>query len=168
MCPGRKEQLGCTPVDKLGYSNIIPPTLQSTDSRMKVNHIALAVPSIHEFLTSNQFLYGDFSRGPLIVNETQDVREMFITDGSTVFELLEPMSDKSPVMGFLKRNRSGGLIHVAFDVEDLSAAIADVERAGGKLIVEPVPDIAFDYRRIAFVILNGQLSEFIEMPAPAR
>ena len=134
---------------------------------MKVNHIALAVPSIDEFLTSNQLLYADFSRGPLIVNETQDVREMFISDGATVLELLEPMSDKSPVLGFLKRNRSGGLIHVAFDVEDLAAAIGDVERAGGRVIVEPVPDIAFNYRRIAFVILNGQLAELIEMPAGA-
>jgi methylmalonyl-CoA/ethylmalonyl-CoA epimerase len=133
---------------------------------MKINHVGIAVPSIEDFLRSNDVLYGTFSRGPLIVNDVQDVREMFITDGATVFELLEPISDKSPLAGFLKRNRGGGLIHVAFDVEDIDAAIATIESAGGRVVVEPVPDVAFGQQRIAFVMLSGQLSELIEMPKP--
>jgi methylmalonyl-CoA/ethylmalonyl-CoA epimerase len=129
---------------------------------MTVNHIGMAVPSIDEFLTKNELLYGQFRRGPMIVNDVQDVREMFFTDGRIVVELLEPMSDRSPLTGFLRRNRGGGLVHVAFDVPDLAVALDDVRRAGGRVVVEPVPDIAFDQRRIAFVMLNGQLSELIE------
>jgi methylmalonyl-CoA/ethylmalonyl-CoA epimerase len=129
---------------------------------MTVNHIGMAVPNIDEFLAKNGLLYGRFRRGPMIVNDVQDVREMFITDGSVVIELLEPMSEQSPLTGFLKRNRGGGLIHVAFDVPDLGAALEDVRQAGGRVVVEPVPDVAFNQRRIAFVMLNGQLSELIE------
>ena len=134
---------------------------------MKVNHIGMAVPSIEEFLAKNELLYGTFRRGPMIVNEIQDVREMFITDGSVVLELLEPMSENSPVAGFLRRNRGGGLIHVAFDVADLAKTLADVRRAGGRVIVDPVRDVAFDQRRIAFVMLNGQLTELIETGEPS-
>lgn len=135
---------------------------------MKINHIGMAVPSIAQFLEANQLLYGDFTKGPLIVNEVQDVREMFVTDGKTVIELLEPISEKSPLTAFLRRNRGGGLIHVAFDVEDLDVALDRAQRAGAHVVVEPVPDVAFDQRRIAFVVLKGQLSEFIEMKAPSR
>lgn len=133
---------------------------------LKINHVAIAIPDIAEFLAANAFLYGGFSRGPLIVNDVQGVREMFITDGNVVVELLEPMSDESPIRGFLKRNRGGGLIHVAFDVDSLDAAIRDVEQAGGRVVVEPVPDVAFEQRRIAFVMLNGQLAELIENNGP--
>ena len=136
---------------------------------MKINHVGMAVPSIDEFLQKNETLYGGFSKGPLIVNEVQGVREMFITDGNTVLELLEPIRDGSPLAGFLKRNRAGGLVHVALEVEDLEVALERVRQAGGRVVVDPVPDVAFQQRRIAFVVLNGQLSEFIELkPAPPQ
>ena len=129
---------------------------------MKVNHVAMVVPGINEFLKANDAIYGGLSRGPLIVNEVQDVREQFITDGKVVIELLEPISDASPVRAFLKRNRWGGLVHLAFDVQHLETALQQVIQAGGKVVVEPVPDIAFAQRRIAFVMLNGILTELIE------
>jgi len=132
---------------------------------IKINHIGLAVPSIADFLEKNAPFYGGFSRGPLVANPTQRVNEMFITDGATVIELLEPGDEESPINGFLKRNRFGGLIHVAFDVDDLDAWVQKIETAGGKTIVSPTPDTAFQNRRIAFVILNGQVTELIERAA---
>jgi methylmalonyl-CoA/ethylmalonyl-CoA epimerase len=127
-----------------------------------INHFGMAVKSIEEFLDNNEALYGGFTRGPLITNDTQKVREMFITDGQSVIELLEPMGEQSPLDGFLAKNPAGGLIHVALDVDNLETAIAEVEDQGGRLITAPVPDIAFNYRRIAFVFLNGQVTELIE------
>jgi methylmalonyl-CoA/ethylmalonyl-CoA epimerase len=133
---------------------------------MTVNHVAIAVPNIARFLDDNAAVYATFSRGPLIVNDVQDVRQIFITDGTVVLELLEPISATSPITGFLKKNRGGGLIHIAYDVEVLDAAIEAVERAGGRVVVDPVPDIAFEQRRIAFLMLNGQVFEFIEAKRP--
>ena len=127
-----------------------------------INHFGMAVKSIDDFLEKNEVLYGSFERGPIIVNETQSVREMFITDGRSIIELLEPLGKKSPLDAFLEKNPAGGLIHIALDVESLDSAIAEVEAQGGRLIVGPVPDIAFNYRRIAFVFLNGQITELIE------
>jgi methylmalonyl-CoA/ethylmalonyl-CoA epimerase len=100
----------------------------------------------------------------MIVNDRQKVRELFVTDGSTTVELLEPLGVGSPLQAFLNRNPTGGLIHLAFEVVDLDAAIARVTAAGGRLVVAPVPDVAFQERRIAFVYLGGQVIELIELP----
>src|ERR1700732_4623479 len=81
---------------------------------IKINHVGLAVPYIEAFLRKTTPLYEGFSRGPMIVNERQKVRELFITDGATTIELLEPLREGSPLQAFLSRNPAGGLIHLAF------------------------------------------------------
>ena len=100
----------------------------------------------------------------MIVNERQKVRELYMTDGATTVELLEPLGEGSPLRAFLNRNPTGGLVHLALEVADLDAAIARVNAAGGRLVVVPVPDVAFNERRIAFVYLGGQVTELIELP----
>ena len=130
----------------------------------KINHVGLVVPDIAAFLRKTTPLYEGFSRGPLIVNERQKVREIFVTDGATTIELLEPLGEGSPLQAFLNRTPTGGLIHLALEVTDLEAAIARVTAAGGRLVVAPVPDVAFNERRIAFVYLGGQITELIELP----
>jgi methylmalonyl-CoA/ethylmalonyl-CoA epimerase len=133
-----------------------------------VNHIGVAVPSIAEFLEQNRVLYEGFSKGPLIENTRQGVNEMFMTDGAITLELLEPAHAASPIAGFLKRNRAGGLIHIALEVDDLEGILRNVEAAGGKTIVDPIADVAFQERRIAFVVLNGHVTELIERKRGAR
>lgn len=128
----------------------------------RINHIGLAVPSIPEYVAQTEVLLGGFQRGPLIANERQQVREMFLTDGNTVFELLEPMGDKSPLKSFLRRNPGGGLIHFAVDVDALEPTLELLAKVGGRVLVSPVPDVAFEQRRIAFVLLAGQVVELIE------
>jgi methylmalonyl-CoA/ethylmalonyl-CoA epimerase len=135
-----------------------------TRAPRKINHVGLAVPDIAAFLRKATLLYEGFSRGPMIVNERQKVRELFLTDGATTIELLEPLGEGSPLRAFLNRNPTGGLIHLALEVTDLDAAITRVTAAGGRLVVAPVPDVAFNERRIAFVYLGGQITELIEFP----
>jgi hypothetical protein len=59
---------------------------------------------------------------------------------------------------------AGGLIHLVLDVVDLDAGISRVTAAGGRLLVGPVPDVACDEQRIAFVHLGGQVTELVELP----
>ena len=130
----------------------------------KINHVGLVVPDIAAFLRKTTPLYEGFNRGPMIVNERQKVRELFLTDGATTIELLEPLGEGSPLRAFLNRNPAGGLIHLALEVVDLDTAITRVIAAGGRLVVAPIPDLAFQERRIAFVYLGGQITELIEFP----
>jgi methylmalonyl-CoA/ethylmalonyl-CoA epimerase len=134
-----------------------------TSAPIKINHVGLAVPDIEAFLRKTTPLYEGFSRGPIIVNERQKVRELFLTDGTTTVELLEPLGEASPLRAFLKRNSTGGLLHLALEVIDLDATIARVIAAGGRLVVAPVPDAAFNEHRIAFVYLGGQVTELVEL-----
>jgi methylmalonyl-CoA/ethylmalonyl-CoA epimerase len=133
-------------------------------SNFRINHVAMALPDIAGFLDKSRPVYENFTRGPLITNTRQSVREQFLSDGNTTIELLEPLGDSSPIAGFLKRQPRGGLIHLAFDVDALDPAIAVLTAAGGRLVTPPIPDIAFDERRIAFVLLAGQIIELIERP----
>jgi len=89
------------------------------------------VPSIEAFLHKTIPLYGELTRGPMIVNERQQVRELCLTDGATTVELLEPLAESSPLRSFLRRNRSGGLVHLALEVVDLDATIARVTASVG-------------------------------------
>lgn len=137
-----------------------------TQAPRKINHVGLAVPDIDAYLEKLAPLLEGFPRGSKIVNARQKVREQFISDGATTIELLEPLTEGSPLQGFLNKNRAGGLIHLALDVDDLDVAIARVIAGGGRLVAGPVPDVAFNERRIAFVYLGGQLTELIELPQP--
>jgi methylmalonyl-CoA/ethylmalonyl-CoA epimerase len=127
-----------------------------------INHVALAVPRISEFLERFDVLFGGLRRSEVVSNPRQRVNELFVTDGKTVLEILEPADERSPLDGFLKRNASGGLVHVALDVDDVDEAAKVVVAAGGVLIGPPTPDVAFDERRILFVQLHGHVVELIE------
>ena len=129
---------------------------------LRINHVGVAVPSIARFLETQDVLYGGLDAGSIIENERQRVNEVFLSDGRTVVELLEPRAASSPLDSFLQRNRGGGPIHLALDVVDLDAALTAVRAAGGRVIVEPTPDVAFASRRIAFVYLGGIVTELIE------
>jgi len=79
-----------------------------------------------------------------------------------VIELLEPTGEGSPLNGFLKKNRGGGLVHVCFDCDDINHAIETVKRAGGLVITGPIPDVAFEERPIAFMLLAEQVIELVQ------
>jgi methylmalonyl-CoA/ethylmalonyl-CoA epimerase len=130
--------------------------------RLSINHVGLAVPSIERFLNRNELLLGALDRGPLIHNDRQRVRELTVSDGHTSVELIEPLDERSPISGFLQRNPGGGLVHVAFEVDDLDQMLAELTARGARVVVPPTPDIAFGERRIAFVVLDRQVTELIE------
>jgi methylmalonyl-CoA/ethylmalonyl-CoA epimerase len=127
-----------------------------------INHVGMAVPNIDQFLAENDVLYRNFRKTSTVVNDRQHVRELFITDGKTVIELLEPSGEGSPLNGFLRKNRAGGLVHVCFDCDEINAAIAAIKGAGGVVITGPIPDVAFDERPIAFMMLADQVIELVQ------
>jgi len=71
------------------------------------------------------------------VVEDQKVRVAFLSVGQSRVELLEPTSQDSPVGKFLdKRGGKPALHHVAFEVDDVSAALEEARAAGVELIDE--------------------------------
>jgi methylmalonyl-CoA/ethylmalonyl-CoA epimerase len=82
--------------------------------------------------------------------------------GESRVELLEPLGEDTPVGRFLAK-RGPGMHHVAYEVNDLDAALAELTRAGADLIDErPRPGL-FGLE-VAFVhpdSVHGVLSEVV-------
>ena len=97
----------------------------------------------------------------------QQVRTHFLDAGGAKLELLESLDDASPIRRFLDR-RGEGVHHLAFEVEDLAAAL-DRVRDAGFTVLQDAPQPGADEKRIAFVHpgdAHGVLVEFCETRAP--
>lgn len=131
---------------------------------MRLHHLGYAVPKISNVL--NRFLAEDcLIVSPCIIDPILDVRVQFITlaDSDTLIEVIEPVSDRSPVHTFLRRGN--GFYHLCFEVPDLQSQL-DLERERhGVIVVNPTRAEAFhgDEGKVAFVVRrSGMLIEFLE------
>lgn len=98
---------------------------------------------------------------------TQQVRTHFLGVGSAKLELLNTLSEDSPIERFLDR-RGEGVHHLAFEVDDLKNTIHRLRSAGFSLLNQS-PQPGADDKRIAFVHpkeTHGVLVEFCETAAP--
>jgi methylmalonyl-CoA/ethylmalonyl-CoA epimerase len=65
----------------------------------------------------------------------QKVRVAFLKIGESRIELLEPTAPDSPVARFLEKNGEG-IHHLAYEVEDIEAALAELKQKEVRLIDE--------------------------------
>jgi methylmalonyl-CoA/ethylmalonyl-CoA epimerase len=115
---------------------------------MKINHLGIATRSIEEALKFWQDSLGLENIHTEVVEE-QKVRVAMLPIGETRVELLEPISDDSPITKFLEK-RGGGIHHIAVEVEDIEASLAKLKATGARLIDE-TPRIGAEGCLIAFV-----------------
>ena len=85
-----------------------------------LNHIAIVVPNLEEAALKYQQTLG------AEVSEQQELIEhgvtlVFVQLANTKIELLHPLGANSPISSFLKRNPAGGIHHVCYEVDDISA-----------------------------------------------
>ena len=85
--------------------------------------------------------------------------------GESHVELLSPLADDTPVGRFLAK-RGPGLHHVAYGVEDIEAALAQLEAQGIRLIDE-APRTGIRGSRVAFLHPSGSGSVLTEIVQPA-
>jgi methylmalonyl-CoA/ethylmalonyl-CoA epimerase len=84
--------------------------------------------------------------------------------GETRIELLEPTADDSPIAKFLEK-RGGGIHHIAVEVEDIEAALAQLKSQGARLIDEK-PRVGADNCLIAFVHPASSGGVLLELVQP--
>ena len=129
-----------------------------------VNHIGIATPSLDESV--ELWLKLGFSPSEDKINEDQGVKIRYLKgSGNTRIELLEPLSEESPVGRFID-SRGPGVQQIAIDVEDIESMISDLVGIGVRMVSE-VPVIGSDGLRIAFVhpsSTGGVLIELVESP----
>jgi len=101
---------------------------------MKINHLGIATNSIDEALK----FWADALGLENIHTETveeQKVRVAMLPIGESRIELLEPVTEDSPISKFLK-NRGPGIHHIAVEVEDIEHALKQLKTRGLRLIDE--------------------------------
>ena len=129
-----------------------------------VNHIGIATPSLDESVELWSKL--GFSPSEDKINEDQGVKIRYLKgSGNTRIELLEPLSEESPVGRFID-SRGPGVQQIAIDVEDIESMIYELVGIGVRMVSE-VPVIGSDGLRIAFVhpsSAGGVLIELVESP----
>jgi methylmalonyl-CoA/ethylmalonyl-CoA epimerase len=100
---------------------------------------------------------------PTFEDPIQGIRGRFLVGAGPRLELLEPLAGSKVLDPWLERGVK--IYHQAFEVPDLDASIERVLATRARLMVAPVPAVAFGGRRIAFVMLsNMTLIELIEAP----
>ncbi len=95
----------------------------------KLNHIAVAVRDLDASVQIYRLL--GLRVGEREVIEEQGVELQLLTAGDTRIELVQPLSDNSPVGKFISK-RGEGLHHLAFDVDDIKDTLQQCEAKGIK------------------------------------
>lgn len=114
----------------------------------KINHIGIAVQSLDEAIPFYRDNLGMSFMGTEEVPD-QKVKVAFFQVGESKIELLEPTADDSPVARSLEKN-GPGIHHIAYEVEDIEAAIAKLVSEGARMI-DSVPRKGAHGARIAFI-----------------
>jgi methylmalonyl-CoA/ethylmalonyl-CoA epimerase len=114
----------------------------------KIDHIGIAVRSIEEARDFYENVLGLTCEGTEAV-ESQKVRTAFYSVGQTHIELLEPMSDDSPVARFIEKNGEG-IHHIALKTDNIEDHLNICREEGCRLINE-VPVEGAGGKMIAFL-----------------
>jgi methylmalonyl-CoA/ethylmalonyl-CoA epimerase len=101
---------------------------------MKIDHIGIATAQMSEAMAVWQDFLGSIADAAEEVPD-QGVRVAMLPIGESRIELLEPLSDDSPVGRFLKK-RGSGIHHIAICVDDIQAELARLKDKGARLIDE--------------------------------
>ena len=103
----------------------------------KIDHIGIVVPNIEKALEHYKNVFNKIGSKP-IISETQNVKISFIQFSNIKLELIEPISEKSPISNFLKKNPLGGMHHIGLEVDDLNNTYSDAKNNDLKPLSKPV------------------------------
>ena len=129
----------------------------------KIYHLGYAVEDIEASARFYEEHFGAHTGEPEEVEEQGIVATMFEV-GESMIELVQPTRPDSPVGKFLEK-RGEGFHHVAFQVDDLEAALMELKENGVELIDEE-PRIGAGGTRMAFLHpknAHGVLTELVEL-----
>ena len=126
-----------------------------------IHHVGVAVADLDQAVrTYEQVLGARLERRERV--EEQGIEAASMQVGESRVELLAALGDDTPVGRFLAR-RGPGMHHVAYEVDDLRAALSDLTRQGVELI-DAEPRQGIFGLEVAFIhpeSVHGVLSEVV-------
>ena len=137
----------------------------------RLNHVGVATPSIDDAVAMYRDLFGATVSKAKFALPEQGVWVCFIDLPNSQIELIEPLGDDSPLIGFLAKNPAGGQHHVCFEVADIIAARDDMRSKGATVLGTGEPRIGAHGTPVIFVhpkTMGGVLVELMETPKEAH
>ena len=116
----------------------------------RLNHVAIAVPD----LAAASALYRDTLGAKVGAPQEEPahgVTVVFVELPNTKIELLHPLGDASPILGFLEKNPAGGIHHMCFEVEDILAARDRLKAEGARVLGSGEPKIGAHGKPVLFL-----------------
>ena len=132
---------------------------------IRLDHIGIAVNDLEQGVKFWELL-GLTTSKEVETNEEQGVKILFLstTEGpSPDIELLEPTGPDTPIGQFISK-RGPGIQQLAFEVDDISQIISQLQSNGVEMIDE-IPKVGAGGNKIAFVhpkSTGGVLVELVE------
>jgi methylmalonyl-CoA/ethylmalonyl-CoA epimerase len=132
----------------------------------RIDHVGYAVDDLDAAIAYHVDLYG-MSVMHRETSEADGVREALLAVGESYIQLLEPLSDASPVARFMRRNGGPGVHHIGYGVTDVDTTLHELKDKGVRVVDDhPRPGsrgctIAFVHPKSAL----GVLVELVEDPS---
>jgi methylmalonyl-CoA epimerase len=126
-----------------------------------IHHVGVAVADLDEAVATYERLFGGRLEHRERVEE-QGVEAASMRLGESRVELLAALGDDTPVGRFLAK-RGPGMHHVAYEVDDVEAALGELAASGAELI-DAAPRRGMFGLQVAFVhpeSVHGVLSEVV-------
>lgn len=114
----------------------------------KIDHIGIAVHSINDALPLYTDVFG-MKLEAIETVENQGVKVAFLFAGNTRLELLEALSEDSPIAGYIAK-RGEGIHHIALGVEGIESRIKELKEQGITMI-DDTSRIGAHEAKVAFI-----------------
>jgi methylmalonyl-CoA/ethylmalonyl-CoA epimerase len=116
---------------------------------LKISHLGIATPTHQEAIEKLGRIFG-MKHDHVEEVADQKVRVAFFPIGESNLEYLEVTSPEAAVAKFLEKSPKGGIHHLAFEVDDVDAAVKELLDKGIQMI-DKAPRLGAHGNRIAFI-----------------
>jgi methylmalonyl-CoA/ethylmalonyl-CoA epimerase len=116
----------------------------------RLNHVAIAVRDLGKAAKVYRETLGA-SVSEKVAQPEHGVSTVFISLPNAKIELLEPLGEGSPIEKFLERNPDGGIHHLCYEVDDITAARERLKANGARVLGDGEPRIGAHGKPVLFL-----------------
>jgi methylmalonyl-CoA/ethylmalonyl-CoA epimerase len=127
-----------------------------------LSHVSIVVPDLEAAIETMQEVHGLVS-GPIKENLQQGVRLAYIDLGNGKIELMQPLTTESAVGRFLAKHPGGGMHHVCFGVDEVTAETDALKKKGLRVLGDGKPAYNVHGQQIAFVHPDDFFGALLEL-----
>jgi methylmalonyl-CoA/ethylmalonyl-CoA epimerase len=128
----------------------------------RLNHVAIATTDVKKAAQVYRETLGATVSEP-VPQPDHGVTTVFVELPNTKIELLEPLGENSPIANFLKKNPSGGMHHVCYEVDDIYEARDRMRAAGATITGTGEPRIGAHGKPVVFLHPKDFVGTLVEL-----